>query len=90
MRSDSHLLSRCAAAVSKESNRPNDPWSWAFEHSWELASTPGWDSAWESGRVLREEELVPPGQESAYPPIGYDAGVITDEDILARIQQLLP
>ena len=54
-----------------------DPERWAQGHRDQIAVTPGWDTKWASARA------------SANPDPGADEAVITDLDILARVQQLM-
>ena len=77
------LMDRCTAAVAEEitsgSTEGDSKFSnqWVSERSWDLASTPGWFDKWESAVA---GGIADPGA---------NAGVITDADILARVQQLL-
>lgn len=56
-----------------------DPERWALDHRDQIAVTPGWDTKWAAALA------------SANPPPdpGADEAVITDLDILARVQQLM-
>ena len=59
-----------------------DPDTWASEWRRMWASSPGWDDAWESALANPEK---PPG----YDP-GMDAACITDQQILAQVQVMMP
>lgn len=77
------LLRRCTAAVAGEVTSGGQPGDtafapqWTAERSWDLAATPGWAAKWESAVASGVEDP------------GADEGVITDADVLARIQLLL-
>jgi hypothetical protein len=55
-----------------------DEWTRQWRRVW--ASSPGWDTAWESAKVAN-----PPVQEP-----GADTGVITDGMILSQVQSMMP
>lgn len=77
------LMDRCVAAVASEVSAGNTPGDsrlapgWVTQRSWDLASTPGWAAKWESAEA---GGIADPGA---------NEGVITDLDILSRIQSLL-
>lgn len=70
---DIDLRSRITACAAQEVTT-DDPAGWASTHIWELASAPGWGSAWASA--------VAGGNEAP----GRDPGVITDGMILSEVQ----
>lgn len=69
------LTRREYAAIAKEGK--DQPEAWQYLYRWRLAASPGWDAAWESA--------VAGGIEDP----GADAGVITDGQILAAVQQII-
>ena len=77
------LMLRCTAAVASEitagtiTGDSRMSGQWVSERSWDLAATPSWADKWESAEA---GGIADPGE---------NEGVITDADILARIQQLL-
>jgi hypothetical protein len=73
------LVKREYAAVAKEGIDP--PETWQFEHRWKLASSPGWDSAWDSALAAHPDD-------PEYDP-GEDNGVVTDGMILSAVQGLI-
>lgn len=74
IRLDSDLRLRIVACAAIE-DIPN-PEQWAEVRAWDFASTPGWAEQWAYGVAANVER---PGR---------DEGVITDGDILGRVQQL--
>jgi hypothetical protein len=72
---DSRSMARRVAACAAQQGY-FDPDTWTARHSWQWAATPGWDGKWESAVVAGN--LDP----------GADAAVITDGDILSRVQQI--
>jgi hypothetical protein len=75
------LLGRVTAAVATETdpaegNNRFGP-QWTGDRSWDIAATPGWAEKWESAVA---GGITDPGA---------NPGVITDADILARVQPLL-
>jgi hypothetical protein len=83
MQRSQSLLTRCTAAVAEEITAGNVDGDsrfsqqWVSERSWDLASTPGWADKWESAIA---SGITDPGESQS---------VITDADILSRVQQLL-
>jgi hypothetical protein len=73
------LLRREHAALAKEGIDP--PEQWQYVHRWELASSPGWDAAWDSALAAHPDD-------PDYDP-GDDPGVITDGMILSAIQGII-
>lgn len=63
-----------AAAAEEKKPRPYE--AWVAEWAWDLASTPGWEEAWESA------------QAGGVPDPGADDSVITDPMILAAVQPM--
>jgi hypothetical protein len=72
---DSRSMARRIAACAAQQGYA-DPDSWTARTSWQWAATPGWDGKWESALVAGNREP------------GADAAVITDGDILSRVQQI--
>lgn len=54
------------------------PGQWAIDHSWDMAAQPGFGDAY--AYALASDNLTP----------GRDPAVITDAQILAAVQNLLP
>jgi hypothetical protein len=79
MADSTSLARREYAAVAKEGIDP--PEAWVFQHRWKLASSPGWDAAWDSALAGHPDD-------PDYDP-GDDNGVITDGMILSAIQSLI-
>jgi hypothetical protein len=76
---DQDFIARCNAAAAVEvppETSPN-PLAWVAEHIWQLATSPGFDAAYESALAAG---VGRPGWESS---------VIPDADILAAIQAQL-
>ena len=75
------LMSRVTAAAATETEpaEGNNQFApqWTGERSWDIAATPGWSDKWESALA---GGITDPGASAA---------VITDADILARVQPLL-
>lgn len=76
IQSDFHLHRRVTACVAAEKINAPDYEAWANEHRWQLATQPGWATAWESAVEVQVENP------------GADPGVITDAMILAAVQSL--
>lgn len=72
---------RVAQAYASEPRTLADPDKWAFENRRDWAAAPGWDAAWESALVAHPEDGYDPGADEA---------VITDAQILAQVQSMLP
>jgi hypothetical protein len=70
------LLRREYAAIAKEGIDP--PEGWQYEHRWKIASSPGWDAAWDSALAAHPDD-------PDYDP-GADESVITDGMILSTVQ----
>lgn len=80
---DSHFLSRVSACYAIETlgvTGSMPPAQWAQQHSWELACQPGFGDAYASALAQK-----PPNPEP-----GKDPTVITDAQILAAVQSLMP
>lgn len=75
--SDGALRERIAACAAAEGIKSPHPTSWADEHQWQLAASPGWDAAY--AHALATGVQNP----------GADASVITDGMILAAVQPLI-
>lgn len=75
--SDRDFYDRCTAAVALEGETIN-PTAWVSQYQWELAATPGFGEAYAYALATGNERP------------GWDATVITDAQILSRIQQLRP
>lgn len=69
-----------ACAAQQDQSLPD---VWASQNRWEWASTPSWAEKWDYAVATH-----PPVEGEVYDP-GADATVITDGDILSRVQQLL-
>lgn len=72
---DMDFLNRCIACATIEGQ--DDSASWAMNHQWELASTPGFGDAYSSAIVAGVEH---PGRDQA---------VISDSQILPAVQLLM-
>jgi hypothetical protein len=74
-------MTRCTAAVATETSPEEGDNQfapqWTGERSWDIAATPGWAEKWESAEA------------GGISDPGGNAGVITDGDILSRVQGLL-
>lgn len=76
------LTQRCTASVASEvvAGAPGDTAvanSWVTQRAWDIAATPGWADQWASAVA---GGISDPGANEA---------VITDAEILSRIQQLM-
>lgn len=78
MAQSSSLIAREIACAAAE-NIPN-PAQWVSEHSWKLASTPGWAAKW--------SYAVDTATVNVNPDTGARNDVINDNDILAAVQAL--
>lgn len=76
------LRDRIAACVAAETNAPADPVGWASERMWQFSVTPGWEADWDY--AMRDDNA-----HNFNPDTGRRTDVISDEKILARVQQLL-
>lgn len=81
MQRSASLMNRCISAVAtettpEEGNTQFAP-QWVNNRSWDIAATPGWAAKWESAEL---GGVTDPGASEV---------VITDADILSRVQQLL-
>jgi hypothetical protein len=74
MRQDNDLIGRIAACVAQQGEP--QPWGWALDHVWEVCAAPAWDAQWASALAAGK------------PAPGADGAVISDGDILARVQIL--
>lgn len=74
---DGDFHQRVAACYSTEAPGQGDPGSWASEHAWQIAASPGFGDAYASA--------VAGGVERP----GKDPSVISDAQILAAVQPLL-
>lgn len=72
LRQDSWVRDRVAACVALEKVE-GDPTRWALDHDWELATQPGWATAWEA---------------STSDTPGTDPEAITDSMILSAVQAI--
>jgi hypothetical protein len=83
MQSNVALMNRVSAAVASEVSAGTAQGNtlfvlgWTADRSWDVAATPGWAAKWESAEAGGITD--PGGSES----------VITDADILSRVQNLL-
>jgi len=73
---DSDFTLRIAACYGSETQAP-DPNSWASQHAWTIAASPGFSDAYASAIVGGVEN---PGR---------DASVISDAQILSAVQPLI-
>jgi hypothetical protein len=76
---DQDFIDRCSAAAAKEipAASPTNPMQYVYENVWKLAAAPGFDAKYESaqaGGIARP---------------GWEASVISDQDILAAMQAML-
>jgi hypothetical protein len=71
-------VASCAAQQGCAENRGIDPDMWTLEWRRVWASAPGWSEAWESAVT------------SGVPDPGADPGVVTDSQILAQVQSMMP
>ncbi|HEY7032626.1 MAG TPA: hypothetical protein VH482_14890 [Thermomicrobiales bacterium] len=76
---DQDFINRCNAAASKEipAASPTNPLSYVQLNIWKLAAAPGFDAKYESA------------QAAGIGRPGWEASVITDQDILSAMQALL-
>lgn len=79
LRSDTDFLNRVAACYASETplGEGVDPGLWSTEHSWDMASAPGFGDAYASA--------IAGGVERP----GSDASVITDGQILSGVQAIM-
>lgn len=77
MARDNSLRDRIAACAATEGVIDPHPTTWADQHQWRIAASPGWDAAWAHATA---SEVTSPGS---------DAGVITDQMILSAVQPLV-
>lgn len=77
MARDNSLRDRTAACAATEGVIDPHPTTWADQHQWQIAASPGWGDAWASAIV------------SEVPSPGSDAGVITDQMILSAVQPMV-
>ena len=80
---DQDLRNRAAIAAAEQGVEAGGEESWVYRNARRLASQPGWDAAWESGLLARQDP------DHDLPPIGLDPAVITDGMILSAVQKLL-
>jgi hypothetical protein len=74
---DQALKDRCAAAAAEQGVPAGEEQHWVYTHALRLAAQPGWAAAWES--ALANDKPNP----------GSDPAVISDEQILRAVQDLL-
>lgn len=74
---DSASLTRRITACAAQEQAPGDPGSWAYQHRWDWAASPGWADKWDSAIASAVEDP------------GADPAVITDGDILTVTQALI-
>ena len=76
---DADFIARCnsAAAVEVDPTVHENPLTWVQQHIWQLATSPGFDAAYESALAAG---VGRPGWESS---------VISDAQILAAVQALI-
>ena len=83
MQSNVSLMNRVSAAVASEVSAGTAEGNtvfvlgWTADRSWDVAATPGWAAKWESAEA---SGITDPGASES---------VITDADILSRVQGLL-
>jgi len=79
---DHAMRNRVAACAAQQGHPEPEQWSWDNAYIW--ASTPTWGEKWDYAVNTHPDEEFPD-----YSP-GADPAVITDADILTRVQQMLP
>lgn len=81
---DAYMKNRVAQCAAQQgvTDAGIDADLWANEWRRVWASSPTWDDAWESA-------LVNPDNPAGYQP-GMDPAVITDNQILAQVQSMMP
>lgn len=67
-----------AAAANGCASAGLPPWAWASQWAPVWAAAPGWDAAWESAEA------------GGVPAPGRDPAVITDDQINAQVQAMMP
>jgi hypothetical protein len=72
------LINRIAAAAATQGIE--NPSGWAGMHMWEFAASPGWGDKWDTARANWSINVNP--------DIGIRTDVITDDDILAAVQEI--
>lgn len=77
MARDNSLRDRIAACAATEGVIDPHPTTWADQHQWQIAASPGWGDAWAHATA---SEVTSPGS---------NEGVITDQMILAAVQPLV-
>lgn len=79
LRQDPDFINRVAACYSTETplGQGIDPGLWATNHSWDVASAPGFSDAY--AYAVANDNPAP----------GRDGSVITDESILAAVQAVI-
>ena len=77
MARDNSLRDRIAACAATEGVVDQHPTTWADTYQWQIVASPGWGEAWASATA------------SGVTSPGSDAGVITDQMILAAVQPLV-
>jgi hypothetical protein len=77
-----HRVAQCYAGEQPSTPVPQDPDRWSFTNRRYWAAAPDWDAAWEYALNVH-------GSEEGYDP-GPDEAVITDGQILAQVQSMLP
>lgn len=75
MANDLHIVDRVTACASTQGI--TDPQRFAWEHSWKLSASPGWDAAYSYAITAN------------VPNPGNDEGCITDGMILSAVQALI-
>ena len=91
--SDMYMVQRVAQCATGEgcvqAGIDADLWAHDWRRVW--ASAPGWDIAWESALASHPPVDTPPGEMAPpkYQP-GADPAVITDGEILAQVQSMMP
>lgn len=79
---DAAMVNRVTACAYEQARAGSvfvpDPAQWVTIHRWEWAASPGWADKWEYALA------------AGNPDPGADGSVITDGDILATVQYLVP
>jgi hypothetical protein len=75
---DHDMRNRIASCAAQQGNPSPEKWSWDNAYIW--AATPTWAEKWDYALAFHPEPEFRPGA---------DPSVITDGDILSRVQQML-
>jgi hypothetical protein len=86
---NSPAMNARVAQAAAEQHAPYDPDRWTHDYRRTWAAAPGWDAAWESFKASHPDPEDPPA-DYVSPDPGADPGVITDGQILAQVQSMIP